>query len=174
MRELCARSLRRFATYQYAAFCENPQSSFYKSPNSRAQLLISYGEEESLEFSLGTIALVASDVEPGGRRPFGCPETRAQRRGGGDPSGARGPTAGGRGVAPSAGDPQAMPYESDLSIFLTIVKSRISARIRRNSNEIIRLYNTNSLVGFGFIRLIFALFPQRAHPIAAVRDRARL
>jgi len=75
--------------------------------------------------------------------------------------------------APSAGDPRALPCAPDLSIFLTLVKSRINVRSRGKSNRLIRLYNTNSFVGFGFARTIFAIFPARAHSIAALHHRVR-
>ncbi|MFI5459261.1 MAG: hypothetical protein ACHRXM_27875, partial [Isosphaerales bacterium] len=56
-------------------------------------------------------------------------------------------------------------------LFFPLVKSRINARIRRNSNRLFILYNDHSFIEFGFVRLIFAVFPPRAHPIAAVRHR---
>ena len=43
--------------------------------------------------------------------------------------------------------------------------------IRRNSNRYFILYTDRVLIEVGFVRTIFAIFPQRAHPNAAVRDR---
>ena len=39
-------------------------------------------------------------------------------------------------------------------MFLTIVKSRINARIRRNSNRIFILYKDHIFVEVGFVRII--------------------
>ena len=55
-----------------------------------------------------------------------------------------------------------------------LVKSSINPRIRRNSNGIFILDNDHSMVVFGFVRITFAVFPPRAHPMAADRDRVRI
>jgi len=52
-------------------------------------------------------------------------------------------------LRPSEG-PSAHP-----SMFLTTVKSRINARIRRNSNIHFTLYIDRSCIDFGFVRHIF-------------------
>ena len=59
-------------------------------------------------------------------------------------------------------------------LFFPLVKSRINARIRRNSNRLFILYNDHIVIEVGFVRIIFAIFPPRAHQIAAVRDRVRI
>ena len=59
-------------------------------------------------------------------------------------------------------------------LFLPLVKSQINGRIRRNSNGLFILYDDHIFVEVGFVRIIFAIFPSRAHPSAVVRDHARI
>jgi len=42
-------------------------------------------------------------------------------------------------------------------MFLTTVKSRVNARIRRNSNGYFIVYDDHIVVDFGFVRIIFAI-----------------
>ena len=51
-------------------------------------------------------------------------------------------------------------------LFLRLVKSRIDARIGHNSNVFFILYNDRAFIEFGFVRIILAILPPRAHPIA--------
>jgi hypothetical protein len=61
----------------------------------------------------------------------------------------------------------AMPF-----LFLvSLVKSRIHARIRRNCNRISILRNDHVSMKVGFVRNIFALLALPAQPIAAPRHR---
>jgi len=59
-------------------------------------------------------------------------------------------------------------------MFWALVKSRINAEIRRNSKGLFILYNNHTFIEFGFVRMIFAVLPPRAHHVAAVRHRVQV